>query len=36
MADDGAMLRLALILFAAQAGYQAYTASMPLALARAG
>lgn len=30
------MFRIALVLFAAQAGYQAYTASLPLALARAG
>ena len=34
--DDGDVLRLALALFAIQSGFQGFTASLPVALARAG
>lgn len=34
--DDGAMLRLALALFAVQSGFHGFTASLPVALSRAG
>ncbi len=34
--DDGAMLRLAVALFAVQAGFHGFTAALPVALARAG
>jgi MFS family permease len=34
--DDGAVLRLALALFAVQSGFHGFTASLPVALARAG
>ena len=36
MADDGDVLRLALALFAVQSGFHGFTASLPVALARAG
>ncbi len=36
MADDGRVLRLAIALFAVQSGFHGFTASLPVALARAG
>jgi MFS family permease len=36
VADDGRVLRLAIALFAVQSGFHGFTASLPVALARAG